>query len=120
SLMLGFIASWIGYSLCIAHEASGHLTAMAKRKLLQLYSCKRIEQGLQNLLFFLKDYNKHNALKQKYQEAPHKIEDQREETIHLLYKIQKFGTVEASYRELLFNQALAEMNDKLQYTLQSF
>lgn len=120
SFMLAFAACWIGCSLCVATEASGCLAAKAKHKLLQLYSCKRIENGLQGIFILPRDRGKYFWLKQQYRHALHKIEDQKEQTLHLLQKIQNYSTVEAGYRELLFNQALAEFNDKLQILLYSF
>jgi hypothetical protein len=123
SLSLACLAGVLGYGLCVAKEASHHVASRAKRKLLQLYSRKRLERGLQGLqgLFFLREnLGKHAALKHEYRHTLELIEEQQEKTTHLLQKIQNYSVVDAGYRELLFNQALAELNDQLQSNLQSF
>jgi hypothetical protein len=121
SLVLSFLALGIGYSLCIAKEASAYLTAKAKHKLMQLYARKRLEKGIKGLfIFFGKHYATHSNLKHDYHESLELLGQQQEKAVLLLQKIQKFASVDPSYRELLFNQALAEMNDELQGTLRSF
>lgn len=120
SLALSFCAMVFGYSLCIAKEASHHLASKTKRKLIKLYGRKRLEQGIQGLFFVGQNYSKYAALKNEYHQAAELVEEQREITTHLLREIQKYGTAEASYRELLFNQALAELNDRLKEILHSF
>lgn len=120
SLTLSFLAMSIGYSLCIAKEAGSFLTAKAKRKLMHMYARKRLEKGISGFSFFGKSYTMHSNLKQEYLESLDLIKEQQEKAVHLLQKIQQFSGVDPSYRELLFNQALAEMNDELQCTLQSF
>jgi hypothetical protein len=120
SLALGLCAAIFGYSLCIAKEAGHHLASKTKRKLLKLYGRKRLEQGLQGFFSIGQNYTKYTALKHEYRHAIELVEEQREITTYLLRKIQKYGTVEASYRELLFNQALAELNDRLKEILHKF
>lgn len=120
SFTLAFLATSIGYSLCIAKEASSYLTSKAKNKLMQLYARKRLEKGIKGLFFFGKNYATHSNLKQYYRESLEILGEQQEKSVHLLQKIQQFASVDSSYRELLFNQALAEMNDELQGTLRSF
>lgn len=120
SFLLAFLAMSLGYSLCIAREASSYLSSKAKRKLMQLYTRKRLEKGIKGLFFFGKKYEAHSNLKHYYHESLELLREQGEKSVHLLQKIQKFASVDPSYRELLFNQALAEMNDKLQGTLRSF
>lgn len=118
-MMLSFIAAWLGYSLCIAEEASGHIASKAKKKLFQIYSSKRIEAGLR-LSCLRKNFKQYLSLRQRYQNFLHQIDEQKEQTVHLLYKIQNYASVEASYRELLFNQALLELNDKIECSLHTF
>jgi hypothetical protein len=120
SLCLSFIAAFIGYSLCVAREASAYLLSKAKRKLFQIYTRKRLEQGLAGLFNFGTFCKKHYSLKHNYQETLHQIEEYKEETLVLLQNIQQYAGVEAHYRELLFNQALGEMYDKMQISLQAF
>lgn len=120
SLSLSFAASFMGYSLCVAREASAYLLSKAKRKLFQIYTRKRLEQGLAGLFNIGTFCDKHYSLKNSYHEVLHQIDEVREETLVLLQNIQKYANVEAHYRELLFNQALGEMYDKLQMSLQAF
>lgn len=119
SLSLALLAISMGYSLCIAKEAGGHLAHKAKSKLNKLYVKKRLEQGLHRL-FVWGSSSKRLALKQKYAETLELIEDQRDESIYLLKEIQQSPLLAPNYRELLFNQALAEMSEKLQASLQQF
>lgn len=120
SLTFSFVASFIGYSLCVAREASAYLFSKSKRKLFQLYTRKRFEQGLVGLFNFGTFCKKHYSLKNNYNETLHQMGECKEETLVLLQKIQQYANVEAHYRELLFNQALSEMHDKMQMSLQAF
>jgi hypothetical protein len=119
-LALALASISMGYSLCIAKEASGSLAEKAKRKLTRSYARKRIKLGFHGFAFLKNDMGKQSALKHQYMEALDLIIEQHDETLHLLQKIQKYTLVDPCYRELLFNQALAEMNDRLQNILNTF
>lgn len=120
SLGFSFTACLIGYSLCAAREASAHLYSKAKRKLFQIYTRKRLDRGIFGLFNIGTNCDKYYSLKHRYQDAVHLIEEYKEETTLLLQKIQLYVSVEEHYRELLFNQALCELYDKLQMCLQTF
>lgn len=120
SLTFSFAASFIGYSLCVAREASTHQCFRAKRKLYQIYTQKRLEEGVSGLFNIGTFCSKHYSLKNKYQEVLHQIEEIKENTVPLLKKIQHCENIDTQYRELLFNQALCEMQDHLRASIQSF
>ncbi len=120
SLMLAIGAILMGYSLCIAKEACGDLVEKSKRKLTQAFTRKCIKHGFHRFNFVKRDYRKYLELKLQYSEAIDLINEQQEETYHLLQKIQKFVAIDTEYQELLFNQALSEMNDTLQKILGAF
>lgn len=120
SLVLALSAATLGHSLCVAKEAGHHSTSKAKHQLMRLYGRKRLEQGLQGLFFLGENYHKYSVLKREYHHVIGLMEEQREKTTHLLQKIQKYDTVDAGYRELLFNQALAEFSDCLKEHLRNF
>lgn len=120
TLLCALMALMMGYSLCIAKEASGNLADKARRKLTRSYAKRRIKQGFHGFAFLKKNCGMHSVLKHQYLESIDYIAEQHEITLHLLQKIQKFNAVDTNYRELLFNQALAEMNDSLQNILKTF
>ncbi|MBA3602687.1 MAG: hypothetical protein H0W50_03400 [Parachlamydiaceae bacterium] len=119
-LLLALVSIGMGYSLCIAKEASGTLAEKAKRKLIRSYARKRIKQGFHGFAFLKNDMGKQSVLKHQYIEALDLITEQHDETLHLLQKIQKYTLIDPCYRELLFNQALAEMNDRMQNIVTTF
>ncbi len=119
-LLLALVSIGMGYALCIAKEASGSLAEKAKRKLIRSYARKRIKLGFHGFAFFKNDMGKQSALKHQYTEALDLIVEQHDETLHLLQKIQKYTLVDPCYRELLFNQALAEMNNRMQNIFNTF
>jgi len=120
SLSFAFLSIGFGYSLCVAKEAAHQIAAKTKRRLLRAYTKKRIELGLAGLISYGWNYYKYSSLKQTYHSAYEKIEDQKEETVHLLKKIRNSNETDEKEKELLFNQAIGEMNQKLRLLVQNY
>lgn len=120
SVLLSLIALAITYSLCVAKESTNTLVMKAKKRLAQIYARKRLEHGVTGSWFFGHKYRKCAALKEAYNEMWDRINERRDETLHLLYKINKTKSIDFKTKEKLFNQALSEMNDQLSMIVHTF
>lgn len=102
------------------HEATRHIENKAKRSLRHIYEKQRIQNGLNSFLLWGAQYRKSSALRHIYQELLHKIHERGEETYFLLKKITKTTHLTRKARERLYNQALAELHDKLFFFVHDF
>ncbi len=121
SACLAIFAAGIGYSLCVASEAAESLAYKARKKLAKIYTRKRIEFGVRGFLSF-PDYNNDQALllKAAYREIHDKINEKKAETIDLLREIRSTKGFDTGNHELLFSQALVDMDEQLKQYLQNF
>lgn len=102
-------------------EAVMHYTNMAKANLTKLYARKRMKLGMKRFLALLGHPQREAlALKQMYHEAYDKIKERREETLHLVDRINSTSSMDLSAKEMLYNQAIAEFNDKLTLLVHTF
>ena len=65
-------------------------------------------------------HRKRSALRHVYRELLHKIQERGEETYFLLKKITKTAQLTRKAKERLYNQALAELHDKLFFSVHHF
>jgi len=120
SALLAIFAAGVGYSLCVTKEATQSLAYKARKKLAKIYTRKRIEFGLQR--FFLYPYSSDKAmlLKATYYEIRDRINERKVETADLLREIRTTRGFDTANHELLFSQALADMDEQLKQYLQNF
>ncbi|MBA2728585.1 MAG: hypothetical protein H0U49_10495 [Parachlamydiaceae bacterium] len=120
SVCIGLIAAVLGCSLCIVKEATESVACKARRKLARIYTRKRIEYGIRNFCVWAQTNEKGVLLKMAHLETHDKINDKKAETADLLREICKTNGFDTINHQLLFNQALAEMNDNIKQHLQNF
>lgn len=119
TVCIGFIAASIGYSFCIVKEATECLTRKARGKLSRLYLKKQIELGISGKLW-PRGNNKAQLLKLARVECQEKINHRKAETAELLREIRNSSGFDIARHELLFSQALAEMEEHNKSDLRSF
>ena len=105
----------IGYSLRIEKEAVHYYYKKARQKLSQAYARKRIGFGFAALFGFGSQSRVLAELKSSYKEAKVKLSEYKEEALHLLDRIAYSPTLSQLEKERLFNQAILELKDKLNF-----
>jgi hypothetical protein len=115
-----FTSLYIFSTLNTDQEIINHLTRKTYRDLWKFYSRKKIEGGIRSFFDFRPNCQKTLLLNQIYQEASDKIYDLQEEIPHLFQIITQASHINQRQKELLYNQVILEMNDKLQNILFQF
>lgn len=112
--MLSAAALSLGITLQAEKEAVYQCVRRAKAHLERIYGRKSLKLGLKRFInLFGKQRLQTQALRQMYQESLDKINDKKEETLHLVQRIATAETLEAAEKESLLNQAVEELNEKL-------
>lgn len=116
------IASFtIGIRLKAEKEAIAYQVKKTKIQLKTVNERKKLLLGVDGLFaFFGPERQKAKALQQAYDEACDKINDKKDEALHLAYRIATAETLEKHEKEDLLNQAIEEFNEKLQKQIQTF
>lgn len=117
-ILLSLVSFGLGYKIRPEKEAAISVIQRAKRKLRRCYGRKHSELGLNRFLSFGMHYKKTAAFQQAFNEAWDKITDSKEVAFLLLERIAK--SKDKPSKEKLFNQAIFELNDKLQAIIQGF
>lgn len=120
SVLLAFASCACAYSLSSLHEATAYVTAKAKKTLRRIYNKQRIQCDVDVFFLWGENQRKSNALRHIYQEVLDKIHERGEDTYRLLKKIERTPSLASKEKEHLYNQALAELYDKLTFSMQSF
>lgn len=95
-------------------EAVMQYTRMAKANLAKHYARKKVKLGIKRFLaIFGHAPSEVCALRQIYHEIGDKINDRKEETLHLVDRINANTSMDIQTKELLYNQAIAEFNDRV-------
>ena len=86
-----------------------------------IYARKKIRIGATGFsILFGPEKQKMLALRQMYHEMSDKINDKKDETLHMVQRIATAETLDAQEKEDLLNQALEEFNDKLHTLTNNF
>jgi hypothetical protein len=113
--VLALAAFSIGLSMRIEREAVYYCARKAQEKLTKIYASKRIKLGFKR--YFA--YQQTVSFKQCYQEICDKIKEQKEEALLLVKQI-SVVTIDKQLKETLYNQAISDLNDKLDFLVHSF
>ncbi len=108
--LLGGAALCIGATLRTERDVAARLMRKARRQLSRQYARKKVEN------FGVASF----ALKTAYQEALGTIRDHHAELLQLFEHIAHSSGIHAGSREHLFNQALAELNQRLYRVVRDF
>lgn len=102
-------------------ESIMRYTRLAKANLTKFYARKKMKLGVKRFLpFFGYPQDKINALKQWYHETCDQINEYKEVTLHLVDRINLASSIDMETKETLYNQAIAEFNDKLTLLVHTF
>lgn len=111
----------IAFSISQEKEAVLQCVRKAKTTLDTVYSRKRIRLGIKSFAgVFIRQRQKGIALKHLYQEANDKINDKKDAVLHLIHRISTAETIDFIEKETLLNQAIEELNEKLQHIVYTF
>jgi hypothetical protein len=119
-IIVSGISIVISFSLCTKKEAISDTSRKAVRNLSQFYNRKQLELGIKMFFYFGVPYRKFLLLNQFYLETRHKIQDLKQETFCLLQKIARAGHLSFQKKEHLYNQAILELNEKLEKQILHF
>lgn len=113
-VLLSLMAFMIGYGIRTERETIFHYARKAKREVAKIYARKRVKMGLKRFFAFFGNHQRQAVeLRQLYHEAYDKINDLKEDALQLVQRIAMTHGLDANMRETLYNQAIAELNDKL-------
>lgn len=102
-------------------EAIMHYYNKARTHASKIYARKKVKLGIKNFLnFFGKNQRQAAALAHLYHDACDKIHDRKEEALRLVNRITYARDLDAETKEMLYNQAIAEFNDKLTLIAHTF
>ncbi len=119
--LLALASLIMGMTIRTEREAVMHYTRIAKTNLSKLYARKKLKLGLKRFLaFFGHPEQETIVLKQMYHDASDKINERKEEVLHLVDRINSTSTMDIQKKETLYNQAIAEFNDKLTLLVHTF
>lgn len=108
---LTLVSFLLALSMRADREAVIHTLTTARKSLDAYYLRKKVRLGLMRFWGAQRRYAK--ALKLMHRETLHKMKDKKEETLHLISRIYAIPSIEDERKELLLNQAVAELHDHL-------
>lgn len=118
---LSFSAFIVAIQMRTEREAIRHYVSLASANLAKIYARKRMKMGVKRfIVFFGKNQKQLIALKQSYHEITDKIHEHKEQALHLVKRVANTQTLDAQTKELLYNQAISELNDKLTLLTHTF
>ena len=117
--ILATASLFISLSIQAHKESVCRCVRKAKKILARIYDRRRTELGLHRFFYLGKRYRQHKAYTQSYHEAKHRLHDLKEDAMHLIATISS-SLFDKKQKEILYNQATAELNDKLTETVLSF
>jgi hypothetical protein len=116
---LATLAFALSVSMRADQESVHSVVRKAKLILSRVYTRRRVDLGLHRLLYIGRRYRQHMAYRHFYDEARDKIHDLQEETIRLISEIAS-APFEKKQKEILYNQAVSELHDRLTQLVLSF
>lgn len=118
---LALAALTLAMTMRAERETIRHYVRLARSNLAKVYARKRMNLGFKTYLFnFGKNQKQAAALRQMYHDACDKIHERKEEVLHLVNRIAGTQSLDSKTKELLFNQAICELNDKLTLLTHTF
>lgn len=118
-MLLAISSTSLGIFIRPEQDAVHHLAQRAKKKILRIYAQKCPHFGYGWLLIFRGDKQAASLLK-TYHDAVDKLNDLKHSTIALLKQVANSENLDFKNKEHLFNQALLELKDKLNWIVRSF
>lgn len=111
----------LGLRMRADKEAVAHCVRKTKAHLTAVYARKKVRMGIKSIFAFVgPQRQKAVAVSHLYHEALDKVNDKKEEALHLLHRIATAETFSDSEKEDLLNQAIEEFHEQLQMIAQTF
>lgn len=111
----------IGLMMQAEKEAVVSCVKGAKKQIARIYRRKGLKLSWERPLLFSRPKRlQAKLLRQSYREKLDKIDDKKDETLHLVHRITTAETLNLSEKESLLNQAIEELGEKLQSLIHSF
>ncbi len=120
-MFLSFCAFIMGLAICPEREAVAKVMKDSKLIVQTIYKRKRSRMGIKRF-FSLFGPNRRMAidLRHAYHETVDRMNDKKEATLQLLYRISTARTLAKAEKEDLFNQAIEELQEKMLSLTHSF
>jgi hypothetical protein len=111
----------MGFTLRSEREAVLRCVQKAKATVSRIYARKRVRMGVKRFVAFFGPYRRLAlSMRQSYHEVVDKINDKKEESLHLVHRIATAETLSPAQKEELLNQAIEELQDKLLFATHTF
>lgn len=102
------------------HEATRQVVGKAQKMITRIYKEQRVQNKFDAFMLWGERSRRSSALRHLYHEILDKVQDKGEETYRLLKKIAKTSKLSEKAKEHLYNQALAELHDRLHFAVNNF
>lgn len=119
-LFLSFCSFFMALTISNEREAVMQCIRKSRTILTAIYARKRVRLGIKGFAFFGAARQKSLTLKHAFNEISDKINDKKDETLHLVHRISNTHTLDKAEKEDLLNQAIEELNEKLMTLTHNF
>ncbi len=120
SLLIGLGSLLVCYSLRTESEIINHMVRKSHRHLARCYARKKLQHKIHSLFLFGENYRKYLFLKQHHMDSKHHIFILKEKTQELMAHILNAPHLNVSKKEILCNQAILELEEKLTDLINEF
>lgn len=111
----------IALTLRAEKEAVLQCARKTRAQLATVFARKRVKLGIKRFFtLFGQERQQASSLRSMYHEALEKVSDIKDEAMHLVNRISTANTLDAVQKEMLLNQAVEEMNEKMRVLVRSF
>lgn len=117
-LLFAFVAFGMGLIIRTEKDAVNNIVHRAQKKLKQMYAHKSARLNLKSALSFEEQAKTSQAIKEIYNDTWEKIKESKEVAFTLIDEISQAKNLEAPIE--LYNQAILELNDRLNYLIHRF
>jgi hypothetical protein len=119
--LLAVVSFLMGFTLRTEREAVQRCIRKAYVSISRIYTRKRLRMGIKRFVAFFGPHRRLAAdMRHTYHEICDKINDKKDETMHLVHRIATAETLTPPQKEVLLNQAIEELHDKLMFVIHSF
>ncbi len=119
-LAIGAIAALIGLSLCPIKESVSLKVSKAYKELWKIHEGRRLKKGINWFTSCTEKLHQKSVLHHLYQDVCDKIDETSIEIQTLMHAINKREKMTPEYKERLIEQALDELDGKLEQHLNNF
>lgn len=115
-----FSSIFLGFLIKTEREAVKRAFRQAKKQIGKIYERKVIKLGIKRFFYFGQGYQTYLALKQIHHDALEKLHEYKEDALHLVDRIANSDSADVNMKEMLYNQAISELKDKMELVIKTF